>query len=86
MCSIQTDGSLNLYRGAELLFIRGQLVDPAGNIHPLDHSAEDGKSLTVGIPLSTKIKFRLISNADDEMVRSRVRSHARHRERAVSMC
>src|SRR5688572_15026460 len=54
---------------------RGRL-DLLDHVHALDHAAEGGEALAVGVALAAEIQLGLVANANKKVRRGRVRSVA----------
>ncbi len=57
----------------------------ANHVHALHHASERGKALPIRVALAAKIQFRLITHANEEIRRRRIRPAARHGNHAIFM-
>src|SRR6185503_15421227 len=83
--SIQPDCPLDANGRSECLAIRSALANLAHHIHALGHLAKRREALAVRVALTGEVQFRLVTDADEEILLRRVRTVARHRNRAVPM-
>ena len=82
---IQSNGSLDLDFGSQCLAIGWRGLDFPDDVHPLGDNAKRGKTLTVGVSLSSEIEFGLIANADKKLVLCGIWTVSSHRDRAVDV-
>jgi len=60
-------------------------VNRPHHVHAIDHPAERGKALAVGVPHASDIEGRLVADADEETVGRRVRAGSPHRDSSIDV-